>query len=248
MKFNTRELMSQGKISNPSEFTMQLDSPLNLGSLNYKIGLYSVDCWNTAKNCVNETLRYSINSVYFTYTIPDGFYSIELLNAGLQVDIVSNGGTTGAIQLLGDYAQNRVVVSIDNTLAGNPYTLDLATSTGIANLLGFPEAELSASATGTSIANFSRNPTNYDPIDSWQIETNLISGSYENGTTSRIIFSFIPAIRVGSKVYQRPLNIPYFQIAPTVISDIYIALKDNRGNLIDLGGEHLNVIFEITTF
>lgn len=243
LKLNSRELISQGKITDPSEFSLNLDQALNLGSLNYKIGVYSIDCWNTAKNVVNETLRYSINASYYTWTIPDGNYSIELLNQAFQVDIVSNGGTTGMMQLIGDPSQNKALVVIDNT--SDTYTLDLATSTGIANLLGFPELEVVTSGTAPNIANFSRNPINYDSIDSWQLDTNLITGSYENGANSRVCYSFVPTGSVSSKFIEKPVNIPYFQISQTTLSNIYLSLRDNRGNKIDLGGEHLNVVFEI---
>ena len=71
---------------------------------------------------------------------------------------------------------------------------------------------------------------NIPTINSKLVNTDIISGSYVNGSTQPTIYPFFPDVSPGYKIIEYPHNFLYLQITADTIHSIPIWLTDQNGN------------------
>ena len=109
----------------------------------------------------------------------------------------------------------------------------------INSLLGFD------SKLYTSGFNESENMVNILTINRIQINIDIISGRYVNGSTQPTIYSFFPNVSPGYKIIENPHNLLYLPITADTIHSIRIWLTDQNGNELNLRGENLSMRFHL---
>ena len=97
----------------------------------------------------------------------------------------------------------------------------------------------------TSGFNESENMVNILTINSIQVNINIISGSYVNGSTQHTIYSFFSDISSAYKIIENPHNILYLPITADTIHNITIWLTDQNGNELNLREENLSMRFQL---
>lgn len=233
MTFSTSSLKAEDPNLDPGNFDVVFKPPIRLDTRQYKISFYSFFGWNSFHNVQSKSISYTINGSPFTLNIPDGQYSIEDINSLLQLDIASNSGATGGIVITPNYNTNRTEITIDNST--DTFTIDLSAANNLANFFGFPEANVTGSSTGTTLANVNRDTENLN------VETDLIKGSIKDGRFSRIIHSFQPAGPTNSSLQIYPLHQTWHQIDKKLIDRVNFKITDNNGEIVDFQGEDLTL-------
>jgi hypothetical protein len=77
-------------------------------------------------------------------------------------------------------------------------------------------------------------------INSILVNTDIISGSYVNGSQCPVIYSFYPNVSPGYKIVERPNpSLIYYPVNITNISNIRLWLTDQDNNPIDVRGERV---------
>ena len=82
-------------------------------------------------------------------------------------------------------------------------------------------------------------------INSILVNIDIISGSYVNGCTQPIIYSFFPDVSPGYKIIEKPHNLLYLTITADTIHSITIWLTDQNGDELNLRGENLSMRFHL---
>ena len=91
----------------------------------------------------------------------------------------------------------------------------------------------------------SENRVNILTINSILVNIDIISGSYVNGSTQHIIFSFFPDVSHGYKIIEISHNLLYLPITSDTIHSITIWLTDQNENQLNLRGENLSMRFHL---
>lgn len=255
LRIATSELRAADPSVNPANFVFQFNPPLDLKSLAYQVAFVKGTFWNSVHNVIGKTIKWSSNggSSWTTITIPNGQYSVDEVNALLRISQYNAGVTdvhpvTGAItygiDILPNYNTNKVDIRIDNTVgSGNTFHLDLSDAGDATNLreyLGFPDAVVTATSTGTSIAQVDGG------IDSWLIQSDLVSNSFSNGKAGDVLYHFKPNAPANAAMEIEPIHLSYLQVNRSLISQMRIKVTDQNGNVLNLQDEdivlHLQII------
>ncbi len=226
----------------PSDFTIVFSPPIDLGSLNYEVALLKANLWFTSLNVIDKTILWSSNGGYSfnELILPDGNYTIDDINYLLQLDQIDKGVTdvddlgvrTYGITMYGNYNTNRGVIQIDNTVGtGLEFQVDFTDANSLAAFLGFDEQIIDETASSESIAQVNGDD------DAYQIRTDLVSNSYDNGSAAQILYSFVPAVPPGANIEVDPTHLVYLQVNKSTIYSINIKVTNQNGTKIDFNGE-----------
>ena len=121
----------------------------------------------------------------------------------------------------------------------NNYEIDFRKGKSINSLLGFD------SNLYTSGFHESENMVNIRTINSILVNIDIISGSYVNGSTQPIIYSFFPDVSPWYKFIENSHNLHYLPITADTIHSITILLTEQNGNELNLRGENLSMRFHL---
>lgn len=121
------------------------------------------------------------------------------------------------------------------------HDIDFSVVDSIAKLLGFKNEVYTA---GTN--HESENTVNIMKINCIKVECNLITGSFCDGTPSKIIHELYPTVPAGYKIVEVPRHPVLYSLNTTSISKVDIILKDQNNCLINLRGETITVRLQIT--
>ena len=213
--------------------TWRFQPPINLPD-RCEVALYSISMFNSNPNISatlnNQTLKYSKDSgaTYTTITIPQGSYGIDALSTQINALIVATGGVANNVILTGNYATLKVDITLSAT-----YRLDLSVG-NLYRLLGWPAGIVSASGTGTDLADLTNG------IVSYSINSNIVSGqgSYLSGTQSQALYTFVPNVPSGNLIDITVQNLLFVEMNTKTIGSLNINLTDQAGNLlVDLSSE-----------
>src|SRR6266568_3395033 len=130
---------------------------------------------------------------------------------------------------------SRVIVIIKN----DTYRVDFNIQNSIGKMLGFSPMILNAG--------YHKSPNFVDviPITSVFVHVDIVSGSFLNGTSSQIIYTFAPAVRPGAKIIESPSPLEFLPIPQSMINSVRIWLTDEDNMPIDNKGEDLVVRLSI---
>jgi hypothetical protein len=203
----------------------------------YEMALICLETYYSIPNIneSNNTFVYNDGSSSKTITFPIGSYEITDINDELMRQLQQRGDEP-YIKIGVNSATLKSTIQITN----DRYSVNMGEST-IRTLLGFNARILN----GLSYQE-GDNPVNILSINSILVTCNLIGGSYKDGISQPIIYSFFPDVSPGEKVIESPRNLVYLPITSTgSIGQIDIRLLDQNGNQIDLRGETVTVRLHI---
>lgn len=240
--------------SRAEDVTVFIGNAIQLPSLNYEIALTKLVTFYSQNNISaqlgNNTLAYSTDGGlnFQLITIPDGVYSIELLDATIKEQMVANGhvrfDTKGRYVydiILGvEYSTGRVYWDIyDN------YVLDLTTS-DLNLLLGFVKTGYYGVTSNDYDRFYNTGLVDLNNgVNSWQVRCSLADNSFFNGNRSDILFNFIPSVAPYTELVEEPHTPSYTQLNTKTIDKITLRLTDQSGRLLDLGGQDIQYTITI---
>ena len=181
---------------------------------NWEICLLRFGSWNTPVNISaeygNNTLRYYNGTTWKTVTLIQGGYDVLDINATLQDQMFLNGDYDVTDSAPNDpvfyinFVPNPVTQLLTIEITNN-YQLDLSIG-NLATMLGFTPQILTTTTTSSSTVDPTRG------TDSWDIHCSLVTGSFDGGIDSDILYGFEPTSRKGfiiSEVPTLPVEVKY---------------------------------------
>ena len=208
----------------------------------YEMAVVNLETYHSFPNIdsTNNNFRYSPDNgqTWLNINIPEGSYEIVDLNETIQRLMKEDGHF--------DTAENAYHITIqanNNTLKSvldinTNYKVDFTTANSIRSVLGFESRIYSEGY------NESENIVNIVSVNSLRVTRDII-GSYSNGSTENIIYSFFPNVGPGYKIIEVPVNLVYLPLTLSTISTMETKLTDQNGTLINLRGEELSIRFKI---
>lgn len=197
-----------------STFQITLHDPIMIpkGCVDCKAGVVSAAIWNTS---FNIAAAYSNNQFEFTttvapagtytWTIPDGLYSVAGLNGYLSAQFVNTGLPANLITISGDMATQKSII----TFLTSGDSIDFTIANTIREVLGFNAAVVTAPSANYSF--YSDNTAQFNRINSFIISSNLVSqGIPVNSNTQGIIATIPINVPPGSQIAYSPQNTVWF--------------------------------------
>lgn len=181
---------------------------------------------------------------WITMTIPDGHYTLKVLNEFIQSDMYSKGHYIKMDPQNGIYKDSYALTLIPFLANGvtkieieEDYQVDFELGT-VAKILGYNPSILES---GTHYG--SRSPSFYQGVTSFKIKLNILNTSSYNGDEiSDAIYSFYPEVEPSTLINIEPAQRIYLPINPGDISNIQISLTDQRGVPIKLQSDIIFVL------
>ena len=212
--------------SNVLECTLR--PPLELNGP-HAIGLIDFVAYNSIPN-VDESMNQlvcsdSVNGDRQSITIPIGAYEIDNLQEYLQDRL----GGPGHFSMKANNSTLKVSIKCSRWIHFQmPGT--------IGPLLGFgsrclPPNEWHEADKRVDISS----------VNTICVECNVAEGSYMNGESGHVIFTFAPDVEPGFKMVLRPPIVVYYAVTKNVIDRLRVNIVDQRGRPINFGGEEVTV-------
>lgn len=121
------------------------------------------------------------------------------------------------------------------------FEIDFTPQDSIGNVLGFSKQVLPP-----NIEHVSDLPVNIVKVRAIRVESNLVTGSYNENKSSHTLYEFTPTVDPGFAIDIEPRNLIYLPIIDTKsISNITINIRDQNNELIDFHGEQIIVRLEL---
>ena len=215
--------------SNKSDFTTQIQPPLEMSGERWAVGLLSLETYNSIPNIThkNNVFRYSTDSgaTWKEITLAVGSYEISQINSEIQRLMQLNGDS--GIEITINYHTLGSVVNITPAT----YQVNFKVANSLAQTLGFGSVILSQGY------NISPNIVKILTVNSILVNCNIVGNSYLNSKQFPVLYSFFPNVKPGYKVVQDPVNVVYLPINGDQIQNIRIWLTDQDGHALDFRGE-----------
>ena len=230
--------------SDKTNFNTRFNPKLELDEKKkYEIALVNLETYYSFPNIdeTNNTFVYSPDNgnSWEKIKIPEGSYEIDDINDAIQHEMKKR---THYDEINEDYYIN--IAPNTNTLKSvlileKGYQVDFNHQNSLAKVLGF---------TGTKYTegfHESENVVDILRINSILVNIDIISGSYVNGTTKSIIYSFFPDVSPGYKIIESPVNLVYLPITLNTIDSLNVMITDQDDHLLNLRNEKLTIRFHI---
>ena len=149
----------------------------------------------------------------------------DLINEDYYINISSNSNALKSVLILEDY---QVDFNHQNSLEFTG--TKVLGFTGVKYTGGFHQSD---------------NVVNILIINSILVNTDIILGSYVNGTKKNTIYSFFPKVSPGYKIIETPVNLVYLPITLDVIDSLEVSITDQDDHLLNLRNEKLKIRFHI---
>ncbi len=197
-----------------STFQITLYNPISIprGCVDCKAGVISSSIWNTSYNIAaaysNNQFRFTTTSApagTYTWTIPDGLYSVAGLNGYLSAQFVNTGLPANLITISGDAATQKSII----TFLTSGDSIDFTIANTIREVLGFNAAVITAPSANYSF--YSDNVAQFNRINSFIISSNLVSQGIPVNSNSQGIIATVPITAPpGSQITYTPQNVAWF--------------------------------------
>ena len=245
---NTSSKLSNSIVlsGNTSNFTIGFSPSISLSQdRNYEVALIRLETYYSFPN-INETnnlFKYSPNSgtTWNTIAIPTGCYEISAINAYIQRAMKDAGyyDATNSIYYI-TISTNFNSLKIELSLAPN-YKVDFTISNSLRTVLGFNSQIYSANGVSQGNSFESENIVNILSVNEILVHADIIGGSYVNGSSKSVLYSFFPGVGPGYKIIEVPKNLVYLPVTRERIDSINIRLTDQDDKELDLRGETLTI-------
>lgn len=198
---------------------------------------------NVSDKFGNNVMTVMYDGVEYDVTIPNGQYSVDLLNQEIHVQLKILG-----LYSLNDFQEEIYPVNVVavNSLGkiqvevigtGN----EVSFNEGLSDLLGYEVGQYPLTEgihRGNLNADINRG------ITSININCSIIKGSYTNEFSGQVLYNFVPNGPISSMMSLIPIQRIYLPIYEQVTT-IRMWLTDNFGRLIDLNGEGVSYTLHI---
>jgi hypothetical protein len=218
-----------------TDFTTTFSPPIVLSeNSNYELGLLNFDTYNSMPN-VDEgcnSLKFSTDNgqSWQNIDIPQGAYEIEAIT-----DYLHNENTTKDFQFVPNFNTGKIHLE-----SANPNTIfNFADKDSIGKILGFSK-QLTGSKTYIS-----ERMVNISHVNQFLVQCDIIKGSFLNGKTLPVLYSFNPAVPPGYQINEKPLVPVYMPITTNRIDTIRIWITDQENNILNLRGEQMTLRLHI---
>lgn len=218
-----------------SDLKCTLFPPLDLSDYpEWEMGFYDLATYNSIPN-VEENKN---NNLYFSnnvsVTLPTGSYEIGDINKSI-INELKRQKSSIKFNLTAN----------NNTLKSEIYCnseVDFTKPHTHATLLGFNEGDkLTPNET-----HISPNQVNIIKVDVIRITCNIVRGSYRDGVEGHVLHEFYPNVSPGFKIVEKPKTVKYLSINKhNSLSEFYIRLEDQNGDLVNFRGESINLRVDI---
>lgn len=190
----------------------------------WKMALIDFSVYNSIPN-VEEGRNNLFHIGNNVIQIPTGSYELSDINAFIQKYVKA--------------PHNVSITANNNTLQTEIYSslpVDLSPSQSVGSLLGFSRKLLEPNKSHKS-----DRPVSIQSVHVIRVECNLVTGSYQNGKLSHILYEVYPSVPPGYKILETPKNVIYLPINTKRIEKIVITFKDQNDKIINFRGETVNV-------
>ena len=119
------------------------------------------------------------------------------------------------------------------------YQVDFNHQNSLANVLGFTGAKYMGGF------HESENVVDILSINSTLVNTDIISGSFVNGTMKNTIYSFFPKVSPGYKIIKSPVNLIYLPLTLDTTDSLNVSNTDQDDHLLNLRNEKITIRFHI---
>jgi hypothetical protein len=244
-----------------------------------EVGVSQISMYNSSFNVSvsrsNNTITLIWNAATpttYTFTLPDGYYSVADLNSFLQQQCILNKlyvtSSTGNYVYFAEFQTNAVRYAVSTNLypiptaaqattlgytipSGATWTFPAAAAcpqftitTGFGALIGLSAGNYPSSATSTTAVQQISNITpNINPVNSYVLTCNLVNSNVSIPPT--ILFSIPINAGIGEQLNFSPSQIVFNRIAPNVYSFIRIQVLDQLLNPTPLNDTNLVLILAI---
>lgn len=228
---------------NDSRILTRFNPPLLLKeSKAYEMALVNLETYYSIPNIHpgNNSFRYSPDegATWFPIVLNTGSYGIDEINDEVLRLLRLNKHKAKII-----IDANRSTLRATLTLAKN-FQVDFNVENSLSSVLGF-ERRLYTHDRATNGYTEGEHIVNIISINSILVNSDIIHGSYVNGTQQSTIYSFFPAVDPGMKIIQTPKNLVYLPVTLRTINRMQTYLTDQDGRPIDLRGENLTIRFHL---
>ena len=233
-------LDSKNGIGTSSNFTVYFNPPIELDlNKQYKVALVGSDIWYSWYNVTNgnNKFKYHNGTEWKTITIPGGAYNISDLNREIKRLVKAGGDDDDPVIIRANLntLKSRIIIA-------DGFQVDFNIDNSLRDLLGFEGKTITA---GLQEGRYQVDISN---IHSILIRCSLVSSSYENGSTSDIIYSFSPNKPPGSLLSIQPNQLIYAPISKTSqLSSITMKVTNQDNKLIDFNEERTTFFLQIKT-
>lgn len=166
--------------------------------------------------------------------LPTGSYEIEDINKYITTEL--------------NRKQSKIQFELkpnNNTLKSEIFCtegIDFTKEGTLASLLGFHNTQ----KLEPGEYSVSPNQVSIIKVDVIRITCNLVRGSYRDGVEGHVLHEFYPAVGPGFKLIEKPHSVNYLPInKQSHLSEFYITLEDQNGDLVNFRGENINLRVDI---
>lgn len=225
-------------------FTNKFPNPICFPDYDFEIALVNLETWYSFANVTpaNNIFKYSTDdgNTWKVLQIETGAYEIESLNDEIQNLMRSNGDWDAAnndyyISVSANTSTLKSIVDVTNV----SYKIDFTIENSIRTILGFNSSTLSRGH------NISDSIVNILDFSSIFVNCDCINGSYVNGISAPVIYSFGPKVSPGYRIVESPVNLVYLPLNRKILSEFSIWITDHAGRFIDFRGETITCRFHI---
>lgn len=207
------------------------------------IEVQSAEIWNTSPNIltgVNDKLYYEDAMGVFTMTIPQGLYSIDLLNLEISRQLVESGRDAESMVIFGNYATQKTYIQFLDIGT----SIDFTQSDTFRVLLGFDSVTIGPSISTDEIFD-SNNVAAFNSINYFILHTDLVAyGIRINNTYTQAVAQVLIDKPAGSQILHEPNNPPEIsanELIGKYKRNIKVWLTDQSNNLIDTASEDFSM-------
>ena len=202
---------AQNVSANGATFQMSLNTPIRVPkeAVDCTMGVLQSSVWNTSPNIAaefnNNVFKFTTSEApadTYTWTIPDGLYSLAGLNSYLASQFTNLGLPSNLITLSGDSATQKSIV----TFLTSGDRVDFTVANSVREVIGFNSVVITAPSSNYSF--YSNNEAEFNRINALVIASNLVAGGIPVNNSSRGIIATIPiSAAPGSQINYSPTNV-----------------------------------------
>ena len=209
----------------------QYHDGISLGNVPFEVGLKSFVTYNSVPNITDQNNKFVVigdNKAARIVTIPTGTYELKDLIATMQ-------RMAPEAELMMELNKIRLKVFIQSRL-----DLDFTCRDSIAGIFGFSKQILEKGELYHSDLN-----VDIFPINTIRVHCNLINCNIENGHRhDNTLYEFPLNTLIGERIVERPNNILYYRVIPSVIYDLFIQIVDQNNNPVNFQGEQISITLD----
>ena len=229
--------------NNGSTFDVTLHNPIKIpaNGVDCDLFLTQASIWNTSPNI---SAAYGNNKFYvikdnnlYTFTIPDGLYSLTDLSTTLSRLFVNSNLPTNTVVLSGDSSTQKTVLTYP--LSG--VQVDFTKSNSVKDILGFNSRLSPANISTAGKSDNSDNIAKFNRINSYYIRSSMLENglsinNYGSGLIGNVLITSQPGSQINYQPYH-PIGINCENIIGKSVRNITFDLLDDSFRNVDTNGE-----------